>query len=64
MAPEQYKKITDNQIIIDKKLDKIMDEIDTLRNDVSVSLKNQILLEEYEMEIIKRLKRIQNSFNK
>ncbi|MFA9190079.1 hypothetical protein AAGV28_01745 [Flavobacterium sp. FZUC8N2.13] len=60
MTPEQYDRIIQNQIIIDKKLDRVLDDLVTMKNDIKVSLNNQILLEEYQMDIVNRLKRIEN----
>ena len=59
MNEEQFQKIVDNQKILDKKLDRILTEISVVKKDLSTAINNQQLLEQYEIDITDRLKRIE-----
>ncbi|MCL8009544.1 hypothetical protein M8845_19140, partial [Gelidibacter japonicus] len=59
MTEVQYQRIVKNQTILDSKLDGIINELKVLKSDVKVAINNQQLLEQYEMEITERLKRIE-----
>lgn len=59
MTAEEYQRIVDNQIILDKKLDGIINELKVIKEDVNTAINNQQLLEQYEMDITERLKRIE-----
>lgn len=59
MTEKQYQRIVENQTILDKKLDGIINELKVIKSDVNVSINNQKLLEQYEMDITERLKRIE-----
>ena len=59
MTDKQYQRIVENQTILDKKLDGIINELKVIKSDVNVSINNQKLLEQYEMDITERLKRIE-----
>jgi hypothetical protein len=55
MTNEQFDAIIRNQVILDKKLDKILNELEQIKSDVATSISNQQLLEQYEMNLQKRL---------
>lgn len=59
MKEEQYQRIVKNQTFLDSKLDGIINELKVIKSDVKVAINNQQLLEQYEMEITERLKRIE-----
>ena len=59
MTEKQYQRIVENQTILDNKLDGIINELKVIKNDVNVAINNQKLLEQYEMDITERLKRIE-----
>ena len=59
MTEEQYQRIVKNQTILDSKLDGIINELKVIKSDVKVAINNQQLLEQYEVEITDRLKRIE-----
>lgn len=59
MTEEQYQRIVKNQTILDSKLDGIINELKVIKGDVKVAINNQQLLEQYEVEITDRLKRIE-----
>ena len=59
MTAEEFQTILNNQKILDKKLDGIINEIRVMKKDISIGLNNQVLLEEYERDILKRLERIE-----
>tara|TARA_R110001606_G_C14918186_1_gene596283 strand:- start:294 stop:479 length:186 start_codon:yes stop_codon:yes gene_type:complete len=59
MTAEEFQTILNNQKILDKKLDGIISELRVMKNDISTGLNNQVLLEEYQRDIIKRLERIE-----
>jgi|TARA_B110000240_G_C13158831_1_gene308502 hypothetical protein len=59
MSEEKVKIILNNQTILDNKLDQIINEISKIKSDLSTTIKNQKLLEQYEMDITERLKRIE-----
>ncbi|NRR93369.1 hypothetical protein HSX10_17480 [Winogradskyella undariae] len=59
MTEKQYQRIVENQTILDKKLDGIINELKVIKSDVNVSINNQKLLEQYEINITERLKRIE-----
>ena len=58
MEKEQFNKIIENQIILDKKLDQIINELSLVKKDLNRTINNQLLLEEYNLEIIDHLKKI------
>jgi predicted Rdx family selenoprotein len=60
MTAEEYQRIVENQMILDKKLDGIITEIKAIKKDVNTAINNQQLLEQYEVDITERLKRIEN----
>ena len=60
MTAQEYQRILDNQIILDNKLDRIIKELKVLAGDVNTPIKNQQLLEQYEIDITNRLKIIEN----
>jgi hypothetical protein len=60
MTAQEYQRILDNQIILDNKLDRIIKELKVLTGHVNTAIKNQQLLEQYEIDITNRLKRIEN----
>lgn len=59
MTDEQYQRIVKNQTILDSKLDEIINELKVIKSDVKVAINNQQLLEQYEVDITNRLKRIE-----
>ena len=59
MTEEKVKIILNNQTILDNKLDQIINEISEIKSDLSTMIRNQQLLEQYEMDITERLKRIE-----
>ncbi len=59
MTDEQLMKLTNNQKILDKKLNGIISEISVIKKDLSTAISNQQLLEQYEIDITERLKRIE-----
>lgn len=59
MTDEQYQRIVKNQTILDSKLDGIINELKVIKSDVKVAINNQQLLEQYEIDITNRLKRIE-----
>jgi hypothetical protein len=59
MTAEEYERIIDNQLVLDKKLDGIINELKIIKKDVNIAINNQQLLEEYEINITERLKRIE-----
>jgi hypothetical protein len=59
MTAEEYQRIVDNQIVLDKKLDGIINELKVIKKDVNTAINNQQLLEQYEIDITERLKRIE-----
>ena len=59
MTEEKVKIILNNQTILDNKLDQIINEISEIKSDLSTTIRNQQLLEQYEMDITERLKRIE-----
>ena len=59
MTAEEYQRIIDNQVILDKKLDGIINELLVVNKDINTAINNQQLLEQYEMDITERLKRIE-----
>lgn len=60
MTAEEYQKIVGNQIILDKKLDGIIHELKVIKKDVNTAINNQKLLEQYEIEITEKLRRIEH----
>lgn len=61
MTEEQYQRIVKNQMILDNKLDGIINELKAIKSDVNVAINNQKLLEQYEIDITERLKRIEKA---
>ncbi|CAL2103700.1 conserved protein of unknown function [Tenacibaculum sp. 190130A14a] len=61
MTEEQYQRIIKNQIILDNKLNGVVNELRVIKNDINVAINNQKLLEQYEIDITERLKRIENA---
>ncbi|UMB55351.1 hypothetical protein MKD41_07735 [Lutibacter sp. A64] len=59
MTDDQYQRIVKNQTILDSKLDGIINELKVIKSDVKVAINNQQLLEQYEIDITNRLKRIE-----
>ncbi len=55
MTDKEFKQIINNQIILDNKLDRILNELKVIRQDVNVSIDNQRLLEGYEIDVRNRL---------
>ncbi|SHM79275.1 hypothetical protein SAMN04488057_103343 [Cyclobacterium lianum] len=60
MAAEEFRRLLNNQIILDNKLDKILNELRVLKMDINTAIDNQKLLERYEMDISERLRKIEN----
>lgn len=60
MTDKEFKQIINNQIILDNKLDRILNELKIIRQDVSISIDNQRLLEGYEIDVRKRLVSIES----
>ncbi|MCE7057966.1 hypothetical protein LZF95_24995 [Algoriphagus sp. AGSA1] len=60
MTDKEYKQIIDNQIILDNKLDRILNELKVIRQDVNISIDNQRLLEGYEIDVRNRLVSIES----
>ncbi|RKS42664.1 hypothetical protein BC962_3121 [Gillisia mitskevichiae] len=60
MNEEEFKKLIENQRILDRKLDQIQFDINKIKGDVKTSINNQLLIEQYEEDITDRLNRIEN----
>lgn len=60
MSEEEFKKLIENQRILDKKLDQIQFDINKIKGDVKTAINNQLLIEQYEEDITDRLNRIEN----
>lgn len=60
MNKEEIDKVFQNHKVLDNKLDNIISELRAVKNNVQVAINNQQLIEQYEIDITDRLKRIEN----
>ncbi|RKS42511.1 hypothetical protein BC962_3269 [Gillisia mitskevichiae] len=60
MNEEVFKKLIENQRVLDRKLDQIQLDINKIKGDVKTVISNQLILEQYEEDITDRLNRIEN----
>jgi len=61
MELEEFKKIRNNQIILDGKLDLILDELSFVKRELNTVIQNQIQLEKYEIDLKGKVQDIENS---
>jgi len=59
MELQELKKIRDNQILLDKKLDRILNELDFVKRELKITINNQLQLENYDIDIKSKIQNIE-----
>ena len=64
MDLEEFKKIRNNQKILDGKLDLIINELVFIKKELNTVINNQLHLEKYEIDLKSKVQDIENSLMK
>lgn len=64
MDLEEFKKIRNNQIILDGKLDLIINELVFIKRELNTVINNQLHLEKYEIDLKSKVQNVENSLIK
>lgn len=58
---EQLEKIRNNQIILDKKLEQILNELDFVKKELKIVINNQLQLENYDIDIKSKIQHLEKT---
>ncbi|WP_426482675.1 hypothetical protein [Chryseobacterium sp. R2ACT005] len=58
---KQLEKIRNNQIILDKKLEQILNELDFVKKELKIVINNQLKLEDYDIDLKSKIQHLEKS---
>lgn len=59
MEEDEFKKIKSNQIILDNKLDQILNEIDFVKKELKTVINNQLQLENFDIDLKANIQKLE-----